>query len=157
LKLFLANILLAFAWGAVSGSFSELNIAFGFVLGFLALMLIREQVGSAGYLTRVKRILALVLLFLKELALSAWKVAVLVASPKMDVKPGILALPLDVDRDGEITLLANLITLTPGTLSLDVSDDKKTLFIHAIDCSDPEGIRRDIKGGFERRIMEAFR
>ncbi|VVT13929.1 Na+/H+ antiporter subunit E [Rhizobium sp. EC-SD404] len=157
MKLFLANILLAFAWGAVSGSLSELNLAFGFVLGFLALMLIREQVGSLSYVTRVKRILALLALFLKELALSAWKVAVLVASPKLDVKPGILALPLDVDRDGEITLLANLITLTPGTLSIDVSDDHKTLFIHAIDCSDPDGIRRDIKEGFERRIMEAFR
>lgn len=157
MKLFLANILLAFAWGAVSGSLSELNLAFGFVLGFLALMLIREQVGSLSYVTRVKRILALLALFLKELALSAWKVAVLVASPKLDVKPGILALPLDVDRDGEITLLANLITLTPGTLSIDVSDDHKMLFIHAIDCSDPDGIRRDIKEGFERRIMEAFR
>lgn len=157
MKLFLANILLAFAWGAVSGSLSELNLAFGFVLGFLALMLIREQVGSLSYVTRVKRILALLALFLKELALSAWKVAVLVASPKLDVKPGILALPLDVDRDGEITLLANLITLTPGTLSIDVSDDHKTLFIHAIDCSDPDGIRHDIKEGFERRIMEAFR
>ena len=155
--LVLVNVLLAFAWGAVSGSFSMLNLAFGFVLGLFALSLIREQVGSLHYFRRARRILALVLLFLKELALSAWKVAVLVASPKMDVKPGIFALPLDVDRDLEIALLANMITLTPGTLSIDVSDDEKTLYVHAIDCSDPEGTKRDIKEGFERRIMEAFR
>ena len=155
--LVLVNVLLAFAWGAVSGSFSMLNLAFGFVLGLFALSLIREQVGSLHDFRRARRILALVLLFLKELALSAWKVAVLVASPKMDVKPGIFALPLDVDRDLEIALLANMITLTPGTLSIDVSDDEKTLYVHAIDCSDPEGTKRDIKEGFERRIMEAFR
>jgi multicomponent Na+:H+ antiporter subunit E len=75
----------------------------------------------------------------------------------MELKPGIFAYPLTVDRDFEITLLANLITLTPGTLSVDVSADRKTLFVHAIDCSEPEATRRDIATGFERKIMEAFR
>ena len=75
----------------------------------------------------------------------------------MDVKPGIFAFPLTVDRDFEITLLANLITLTPGTLSVDVSEDRKTLYVHALDCSDPEAVKRSITEGFERRIMEAFR
>jgi multicomponent Na+:H+ antiporter subunit E len=151
------NILLALAWGAVSGSFSLLNLAFGFVLGAFALWLIREQTGSSGYLARGRRILSLLLLFLKELAMSAWRVAVLVASPKLEPKPGIFALPLTVDRDYEIVMLANMITLTPGTLSIDVSEDRKTLYVHAIDCSDPEAVKRDIKKGFERKIMEAFR
>jgi multicomponent Na+:H+ antiporter subunit E len=151
------NILLALAWGAVSGSFSLLNLAFGFVLGAFALWLIREQTGSSGYLARGRRILSLLLLFLKELAMSAWRVAVLVASPKLEPKPGIFALPLTVDSDYEIVMLANMITLTPGTLSIDVSEDRKTLYVHAIDCSDPEAVKRDIKKGFERKIMEAFR
>jgi multicomponent Na+:H+ antiporter subunit E len=155
--LILVNILLAFAWGAVSGSFSMLNLAFGFVLGTFALSLIREQVAPAGYFGRPYRIVALALLFLKELLLSAWKVALLVASPKLDAKPGIFALPLDLESDIEITMLANMITLTPGTLSVDVTEDRKTLYVHAIDCSDPDGTRRDIKDGFERKIREAFR
>lgn len=154
--LFLVNILLALAWGAVSGSFSMLNLTFGFVLGVFALSLIREQVGSVGYRRRAGRITRLALLFLKELILSAWKVAVLVASPKMEAKPGIFAFPLTVERDIEITLLANMITLTPGTLSVDVSADRKTLYVHAIDCSDPEAARRDIRDGFEKKILEAF-
>jgi multicomponent Na+:H+ antiporter subunit E len=54
-------------------------------------------------------------------------------------------------------LLANMITLTPGTLSVDVSEDRKTLYVHAVDCSDPEGTVRSIADGFERKIMEAFR
>lgn len=157
MSLFLVNVLLALAWSAVTGSFSFINFAFGFVLAMGALSLIREQVGSVGYFSRARRVISLALLFIYELVLSAWKVTVLVLSPKMDLKPGIFAYPLKVDRDFEITLLANLITLTPGTLSVDVSDDRRILYVHALDCSDPDQTRRDIAEGFERKIMEAFR
>ncbi|PWW02183.1 multicomponent Na+:H+ antiporter subunit E [Hoeflea marina] len=156
MSLFLINVLLALAWAAVTGSFTFLNLAFGFVLATGALSLIREQVGSVGYFSRARRVISLMLLFVYELILSAWKVAVLVLTPRMDLKPGIFAYPLKLDRDFEITLLANLITLTPGTLSVDVSDDRRFLYVHAIDCSDPDSIRRDIAEGFERKIMEAF-
>lgn len=154
---FLINVLMALAWAAVTGSFSELNLAFGFVLAALALSLIREQVGSVGYFERARRIGSLGLLFLYELALSSIKVALLVLKPNMVVRPGIFTYPLKVERDGEITLLANLITLTPGTLSVDVSDDRQHLFIHTLDCSDPDQLRRDIAYGFERKIMETTR
>lgn len=157
MSLFLVNVLLALAWSAVTGSFTFLNFAFGFVLAIFALSLIREQVGSVGYFSRARRVIALLLLFVYELVLSAWKVAVMVLSPRMDLKPGIIAYPLRVDRDFEITILANLITLTPGTLSVDVSDDRRILYVHAIDASDPDATRRDIAEGFERKIMEAFR
>jgi multicomponent Na+:H+ antiporter subunit E len=157
MSLFLVNVLLALAWAAVTGSFTFLNLAFGFVLAMGTLSLIREQVGSVGYFSRARRVISLLLLFVYELILSAWRVAVLVLSPRMDLKPGIFAYPLKVDRDFEIALLANLITLTPGTLSVDVSDDRRTLYVHAIDASDPEQARRDIASGFERKIMEAFR
>lgn len=157
MSLFLVNVLLALAWSAVTGSFSFLNFVFGFVLAIFALSLIREQVGSTGYFSRARRIISLLLLFLYELVLSAWKVAVMVLSPRMNLKPGIFAYPLRVDRDFEITMLASLITLTPGTLSVDVSEDRRILYVHAIDASDPDGTRRDIAEGFERKIMEAFR
>ena len=61
-----------------------------------------------------------------------------------------------MESDFEITLLANLITLTPGTLSVDVSEDRRMLFVHAIDCSDVESAIRDIKEGFENKIIRAF-
>ncbi|OCW55740.1 Na+/H+ antiporter subunit E [Hoeflea olei] len=157
MSLFLVNVLLALAWSAVTGSFTFLNFAFGFVLAIFALSLIREQVGSIGYFSRARRVISLLLLFVYELVLSAWRVAVIVLSPRLDLKPGIFAYPLRVDRDFEITMLANLITLTPGTLSVDVSDDRRTLYVHAMDASDPDATRRDIAEGFERKIMEAFR
>ncbi|EKF40611.1 Na+/H+ antiporter subunit E [Nitratireductor indicus] len=157
MKLPLINILLALTWTAVSGSFSLANFVFGFILGAGTLYLIREQVGSLGYFVRSAKVISLMLLFLYELVMSAWRVMVLVLSPRMDLKPGIFAYPLKVDRDFEITLLANLITLTPGTLSVDVSEDRRFLYVHALDCSSPDDLRRDIAEGFERKIMEAFR
>lgn len=156
-SLFLINILLALAWGAVTGNFSELNLAFGFVLGLGALYLIREQVGTAAYFKRVQQGLQLAFMFVHELILSAWRVAMIVLRPKIELQPGIIAFPLTVDRDFEITMLANLITLTPGTLSVDVSEDRKTLYVHCIDVPDPQATIDDIKNGFERKILEAFR
>jgi multicomponent Na+:H+ antiporter subunit E len=101
--------------------------------------------------------LSLLLLFLRELILSALKVAWLVIQPKPRLRPAIIAYPLTVTTDAQITLLANMITLTPGTLSIDVSADRKTLFIHAIDIESKEALIGDIAGGFETKIVEAFR
>ena len=155
--IYLANVLLALIWVLVTGAFTLPNALLGFGLGALALYLMRETAGSLGYFSRGRRMLSLAVLFAKELLLSGWRVAVLVLQPRMPLKPGIFAYPLRLERDFEITLLANLITLTPGTLSVDVSLDRKTLFVHAIDCSDPDQTKADIAQGFEAKIMEAFR
>ena len=157
MNLLLINVLLAIIWAAVTGIYSLLNIAFGFLLGVFALSLISEQVGSIGYFMRLRKVATLALVFLYELILSTIRVAITVLSPNMNLKPGIFAYKLEVDRDFEITILANLITLTPGTLSVDVSDDKQYLYVHAIDCSDVDATRHDIATSFERRILEAFR
>jgi multicomponent Na+:H+ antiporter subunit E len=157
MKLLLINILLALSWAAVSGSFTFLSLLFGFLLGAIALSFIRAEIGSLNYFVRIRRIASLTILFLYELVLSSVKVAMTVLSPRLDVKPGIVAYPLKVDRDFEITLLANLVTLTPGTMSVDISEDRRLLYIHALDASDPDQLRRDIASGFERKILEAFR
>jgi multicomponent Na+:H+ antiporter subunit E len=151
-------LLFVAVWLAVSGSVTPANILFGLIVSGLALGLIRHQIPGGGSHHRLRpvRVLSLLLLFFKELALSAWKVAVMVTRRKLDVQPGIFAYPLRVTTDFEITLLANLITLTPGTLSVDVSEDKTTLYVHAIDCSNIEAAKNDIRNGFEKKIMEAF-
>lgn len=156
--LFLINILLAFAWSAVTGSFSEINLAFGFVLGTAVLWMIREQIGTGGYFVRAGRIVILAWIFLYELVMSAIRVAKIVCTPDISgLQPGIIAYPLTVDRDFEITLLANLITLTPGTLSVDVSEDRKVLYVHCVDVPDVDATIADIREAFERKILEAFR
>jgi multicomponent Na+:H+ antiporter subunit E len=152
-----AIVLLALTWLALTGSWTPANGLLGLGLAALASSFAREHRQPRDITPRAFKVVVLALLFIYELLLSGLRVARLVLSPRMQLKPGIFAYPLKVDRNFEITLLANLITLTPGTLSVDVSDDRRTLFVHAIDCADPERARRDIADGFERRILEAFR
>jgi multicomponent Na+:H+ antiporter subunit E len=153
----LINILLALVWGAVTGSFALLNLVFGFVIAAIALWIIREQFDTAAYIRRAVKVTGLILTFLKELFISAFRVAVIVLKPTSSYQPGFIAFPLTTDRNAEIALLANMLTLTPGTLSVDVSDDKTTLFIHCLDVPDTEALKQDIAQGFERKIMEAMR
>mgnify|MGYP000533675759 CR=1 FL=1 len=90
--------------------------------------------------------------FLWELVLANLKVARDVLAPVERLRPAVVAVPLDLKTDWQITLLAILITLTPGTLSLDVSTDRKVLFVHAMHVGDPAALRHEIKSGFERLI-----
>lgn len=156
MRMLLFNLVLAIVWVAVTGSASLHNLIFGLLIGAISVALVRHQLGGAGYFSRTWRIIALLGLFLYELMASAWSVAKLVCSPRMQLEPGIFRYELTLDKDYEIVLLANMITLTPGTLTVDVSDDKKYLYIHALDCADPDAIRKSIAEGFETRIREAF-
>lgn len=156
-RVFLVNLLMAVAWGAVSGSFSALNLGFGFALSAVALFLIREQVAFRDYVHKAVRIVTLGVSFVLELVLSSWRVLMIVLQPKIKLEPGIIAVPLSITEDFEITVLANMVTLTPGTLSVDVSEDRKTLFVHCLNVPNPHETVKSIKDGFERQIMEAFR
>lgn len=105
---------------------------------------------------RLYRILKLLAVFLREFTLSVFRVARLVLSPTMRFTPAAFRFPLTLEHDRQITLLANMITLTPGTLTVDVTEDRSALIVHAIDCPDVEAARADIRNGFERLIREAF-
>ena len=153
----LVNILLALAWAAVTGSLALANLVFGFFVAACALAMLRHEAGPVRYLERAWHLAALGGLFVRELVISGLRVAVIALRPSLPLRPGIIACPLRVRRDFEIALLANLITLTPGTLSLFVSKDHKTLYVHAIDVPDEAQLIADIREGFERKIMEAFR
>jgi multicomponent Na+:H+ antiporter subunit E len=150
---------LALGWVAATNSFTGTNLVFGAAIAVAALLAVRGRISRPDILRRAIRILSLAGLFLVELVVSAIRVAVLVLRPDMarHLRPAIIAFPLTVTRDAEITLLANMITLTPGTLSIDVSDDRKVLYIHVVNVSDREALVRDIAGGFERKIIEAFK
>jgi len=105
---------------------------------------------------KILQALGLLAFFSWELILANLRVARDVLRPLRKLRPAIVAIPLDLESGAQITLLANLITLTPGTMSLDVSSDRKVLYIHAMDGRDLENLRRGIKLGFERYIKELF-
>lgn len=151
----LANVLLALAWVAVTGRFTPTNFAVGFLLGFVALRLAGG--GEGRYGRRLRLALGFAVFYLWELVLANLRVAYDVVTRTHHMRPGILAIPLDARTDAEITLFANLITLTPGTLSLDVSPDRRTLYIHAMYIDDVALFRRRLKEQLERRVLELFR
>ena len=153
---FLLNIMLSLAWAALLGEFSTTNMVGGFVLGAFTLWVMQYIISGTNYFIKVRQIITLIAVFVWALIQSNLRVAISVLSPLDKMRPGIIALPLDIKSDGEITMLANMITLTPGTLSLDVSSDKQTLYVHGMHVHDLEAFKQDIKDSFERRVREAF-
>ncbi len=156
MRIFLINIMLSIAWAALLGEFSTVNMISGFVFGYFMLWLMQSIWGTTNYSRKLWRIIIFVAYFLKELMIANVRVAYSVLAPNNQMRPGIAAIPLDIKSDAEITMLANLITLTPGTLSLDVSDDRKVLYVHGIHIYDLDEFKQDIKNGFERRVREVF-
>lgn len=154
---FFWNLILALAWLALTGSFSALNFLLGFALSYFFLAIIQSQITIlSGYAQRVPRFLLFIGFFVKELLRANYKVAFDVLTPPWHMQPGVIALPLTVETDLEITLLANFISLTPGTLSLDVSNDRKVLYIHAMFLQDEAALVAELKEA-ERRILEVMR
>ena len=107
------------------------------------------------------RLLAFAGFLLWELVISSLRIAWDVLTPRAYRAPGIIALPLKARSDGEIALVANLITLTPGSLSVDVTRDPAsgdaTLYVHSMFAQDPDALRQGLQHGFERRVLELLR
>ena len=156
--MFTWHVLLTLAWAAVNGEFSVVNLVVGFGLAYVVIAVLeRAGITGPGYTTRVPIVIRFTGFFLWELFMANVRVAQEVLRPRMTITPGVVAVPLTATTDLEITLLSCLITLTPGTLALDVSDDSSTLFVHALDVADPDELRRSIVDGFERRVLELLR
>ncbi|MEM0947497.1 MAG: Na+/H+ antiporter subunit E [Pseudomonadota bacterium] len=151
------NLLLAVVWAGLWADFSILQLVVGFHVGFVALWLASPLFGDPSpYFRRAWRTLRLVGFFLYELIVSSLQVAWDVLTPRHLSTPAIVEVPLDVKSDLEILLVTNLISLTPGTLSLDVTPDRKTLIVHAMFVDDPDALIANLKGGMERMVREVF-
>ena len=156
MNLFLLNLLLALAWVALVGSFEPLNLLFGFLLGYVVLAFSERHLvsGSSRYARKSLLSLQLAGTFVVDMIKANLRVAATVLSPRPSLRPAVVAVPLDLRSESAITLFTNLITLTPGTLSLDISSDRRTSFVHVLWLEDAGVFRRELKDGYERKIME---
>lgn len=155
--LFGLNLLLAMVWAALNGSFSLGGLFVGFWIGYGTLWLARSLYGDDRYFDRVWRLIGFAGFFIREITVSSWRVAHDIVTPTTHARPAIVAVPLTVETDVEITMLANLITLTPGTLSLELSEDRRTLYVHGMFVDDLDAFRTEIKTVMERRVLELLR
>lgn len=159
MKMFLWNLILALSWTVSTGQFTLANLLVGLVLGYFILLFAQRALGSSAYFAKVPQVARFAIFYLGQIILANIRVAFDVVTPKNYMRPGVIAVPLEARTEAEITLLANLITLTPGTLSLDLSADHRVLYVHAmyIDDGDIDEARRQIKEGLERRVLEVLR
>lgn len=150
----LMNILIAVMWTFMQSSYTIGSFIFGYIIGLFALFILRRFLVSEFYLRRVWAFVKLIMLFIVELIKANIDVVKVVLRPKLNHKPGIIAVQTNLETNLEITLLAALISLTPGTVAMDFSDDSKTIYIHALDAPDKDEFIDDIHNSFERAIME---
>ena len=141
----------------MTGELTAENFVEGIIIGYIILWVSKTALGGTKYFKKIPKAISFFIYFIKELIVANLIVAFDIITPKDYMKPGIVAIPLDAETDMEITLLANLITLTPGSLSLDVSKDKKILYIHTLYLDDLEKFKAKIKSGMEKRLLEVLR
>ncbi len=135
--------------------YNALSASLMFALLF-TLLWMSSLLYSPTYFRKLPKALTLAVFFLKELVVANLKIAYDILTPHYYMRPTVIALPLKARSNLEIMLLANIISLTPGTLSLDVGKNRKMLYVHTlyIKHNDIEKVKRHIKHGFERRILE---
>jgi len=156
-KRFLLNVMLTLIWIALTGSFSFINFFIGFILSFFILWIISRNSADRRYYTIAFKVIGFFFYFLYEMLKANLQVAYEVMTSNLHMKPGIVKLELEARTDLEITLLANLISLTPGTLVIDVSDDRKVMYIHGMYLQDRAKFIDSIKNGLERPLLNIMR
>lgn len=153
---FIINLFIAALWFLLKDDPNADFTTFmsGFFIGILILYAMHRFFGTQFYLRRVLKILKLILLFIQELLMSSMEVLKQVLDPQLNITPGIFTYETRLEGDLQVTALALLLTLTPGSVVMEVSEDGKTFYIHAMDIvKSKETVLRSI-GKFETAIWE---
>lgn len=153
----LMNLLLALAWLMLTNDTSVWNFLLGAALGFVVLGLAERPFRGSRYFARVANTLIFAGVFFLELIKANLRVAADVVTARHRMHPAVIAMPLEGETDIEIVILAILITLTPGQLALDLSSDRRVMYVHTMYAEEEEEERRRFKEGLERRLLEITR
>lgn len=153
----LLNLVIAFIWMFLYSDFSPNRFILGYLVGIACIGLLSRFWPHGFYLRKLWAIIKLLVLFMKELLISSVTVLLQIVQPRLSIRPGIFAYETKLTTDWEISILSCLICLTPGTLTLDVSHDGRTLYIHAMDIEDAALVSEQIRGTFEKAIQEVTR
>lgn len=151
------TVLLAVVWTLLQNEVSAGMIVFGIILGIIIPIMTTRWWPDRPKGLRLGKMLAYVWLVMWDIVVANIQVAWIVLTKRnADMRPNWVVIPLDLRSPEAITILAGTITLTPGTVSADLSDEGKNLLVHALDADDPDAVRNDIKQRYERRIKEIF-
>ncbi|MGE0071835.1 MAG: Na+/H+ antiporter subunit E [Thiomonas sp.] len=151
----LSGVLLVL-WLLLVNGVSPGQVVLGALLGWAIPLLTRAFWPEAVRLQRPLTLLRFVLRVLGDIVLASAQVAVLILGPQRRLRPAFVALPLDLRSDLAISLLANTISLTPGTVSAWLTPDRRTLWVHALHATDPQALAAQIKRRYEAPLKEVF-
>lgn len=151
----LANLLLALVWLGLNGRFTLESLVAGVVIGRIVLLVLAKgDVFVRADVSRVERAVSLFAYLLWQIVLANVRLAKDVLSIQHRMRPGVIRLPLSVTTDEEILMLSAMINITPGSVALDVSADRQSMYVHVMHITTADEAKRDIKHGFERKILE---
>jgi multicomponent Na+:H+ antiporter subunit E len=107
-------------------------------------------------LIKILNLFIFILFYIKEMVKANLILAKDILSPRMKISPAIVKINIDVKSDNSILTLFNLITMTPGSLCMDISDDRKSIYVHGMYVKDRDSFELEIKEGIEKKVMEVF-
>lgn len=156
-SMFLNNLLLAIIWVLATGALTEENFIFGFLISFGILYIITINREDRKYFTMLPKLLSFILFMSWEIIKSNLLTVKESLYAKSKLNPAMVKVPLTVESDFEISILATMVSVTPGTLVMDISDDKKVMYVHVMHLVDKQGFINEVKNKFEKRLLEIMR
>lgn len=155
----LLNVFIAFMWMMFKDEqgFSLTTFLAGYMVGIGIVFLIHRFYGDKFYLVRVWALIKLLLIFASELVKSSITVLKQILSPKLNIKPGIFRYETQLRSDWEITAISMLLTLTPGSVVMEVTPERDAVYVHGIDVKETKEMLIGSLDRFEKAIMEVTR
>lgn len=150
----LLNVLLATIWCFLVEEFRASTFVVGYLIGAGVLFVLRRMMGEVVAFRKIRVFIKLAAVFLFEMVVANVQVAWWILRPRLRVQPAMIRLPIDLQSDAAITTLAGMISLTPGTISVDVAPDRKSLEVHCLNVPDIAAAKRSIKEMFEGPLRE---
>jgi multicomponent K+:H+ antiporter subunit E len=153
----LLSLALWLSWLALNNAIAPAHLVLGALLAWvLPLTGMHLADGTWPHLHRPGVALKLALRVLGDIVVSNFEVSRRVLGPEAAIRPGFIRVPLDLTDDWAITALAGIITMTPGTLTADIAEDRSYLLIHAFHVDDADAIIASIKTRYEAPLKEIY-
>lgn len=152
----LLSLTLFVVWLLLVNSLSAGSMLLALVLAVLVPLFTHTFWPDHPRIHRPLRLMAYGLRLLRDIGIANLHVARLILRSPARLRPAFIHMPIDLRDDTAITLLASTVSLTPGTVSADISLDRRTLLIHALDVEDPDALVAEIKRRYEAPLKEIF-